>query len=324
MPTISVIVPVYKVEDYLDRCVESILAQTFTDFELILVDDGSPDSCPAMCDAWAEKDSRIKVIHKQNGGLSDARNVGFEASGGEWISFIDSDDYVHPEMLQALYDAVRKFGVKVSACGFTRTAGEPLEENPDLLANLWSAEDFYMQRNVNATVAWGKLYYHSVVLPYPMGKLHEDEFVTYRILFACEKVAVLDATLYGYYQNPNSIMGSKWNPRHLHELIAMEEQCDFLEEMGYLRLFQKRARDLVKLAAQTLERVNSMENPASYQNETTWVKNKGKQMLKRCKRKNIFDLERDGWLIKSFYPTKVRIYGLFVAARNKVARKTGK
>lgn len=232
MSTISVIVPAYKVEDYLDRCVKSILAQTYKDFELILVDDGSPDNCPAMCDAWAEKDKRIKVIHKENGGLSDARNVGFAASCGEWITFIDSDDYVHPQMLQALYGAAKKYDAKVSVCGFTRTEGEPLEENPDLTANLWSAEDFYMQRNVNATVAWGKLYHRSVVLTYPVGRLHEDEFVTYRILFTCGHVAVLDAALYGYYQNAQGIMKSEWNPRRLDKLLAYQEQVCFFHQIN--------------------------------------------------------------------------------------------
>lgn len=234
MPTISVIVPVYKVEAYLDRCIESILAQTYEDFELILVDDGSPDNCPAMCDSWAEKDSRIKVIHKKNGGLSDARNAGFEASNGVWISFIDSDDYVHPVMLQALYDAVQEHGVKISACNFTKTEGEPLVECQDLTANLWRAEDFYLQRNVNATVAWGKIYHRSIVLPYPKGKVHEDEFVTYRILFDCEQIAVLDAALYGYYSNPEGITKSKaYNQsRQINKLEAMEEQFFFFEQLG--------------------------------------------------------------------------------------------
>lgn len=229
MPKISVIVPVYKVESYLDRCVESILAQTFEDFELILVDDGSPDNCPALCDAWAEKDSRIKVIHKENGGLSDARNVGFEASAGEWITFIDSDDYVHPAMLQALYGAVAEHGVQVSACGFVKTQGEPLEETP-LEAKLWSAEDFYVQRNVNATVAWGKLYRRDTVLPYPKGKLHEDEYVTYRILFACGKIAVIDGALYGYFQNAAGITGSEWKPGRLDVWDALEQQIAFFQE----------------------------------------------------------------------------------------------
>lgn len=231
MPIISIIVPVYKVEDHLNRCVESVLAQTFSDFELILVDDGSPDGCPVLCDHWATQDTRIRVIHKENGGLSDARNVGFEASQGEWITFIDSDDYVHPAMIQALYDAVQAYGVKVSACGFVRTGGEPLEDSQDLTAKLWSAEDYYLQQYVVATVACCKLYHRSVVLPYPKGKLHEDEFVTYRILFDSERIAVLDAALYGYYQNPLGIMRSA----QLHTKKALDKHDALLEQFLFMR-----------------------------------------------------------------------------------------
>ena len=319
---LSIIIPVYNVRQWLEETVHSVLDQTFRDFELILVDDGSPDNCPAMCDAWAEKDNRIKVIHKENGGLSDARNVGFEESCGEWITFVDSDDYVHPEMLRALYDAVQKFDVKVSICGFTRTAGEPLEQDQDLKATLWSAEDLYMQRNVNATVAWGKLYRRSVVLPYPKGKLHEDEFVTYRILFACEQIAVLDAELYGYYQNPNSIMGGEWSPRHLHEFEAIEEQCDFFAKRDLTGLLRKRARDFVKGIVQTLERIESLAEASAYQKEKAWLTKKGKQMLNRYKGKQIFDLEQDGWLMIKFYPMRVKLSALLMTAKRKLFRTT--
>ena len=118
MSKISVIVPVYKVEAYLDRCVKSILDQTFEDFELILVDDGSPDRCGVMCDGWAAKDRRIRVIHKENGGLSDARNAGINAALGDWLTFIDSDDYVHPNMFQVLLDAAYISGTSVSICTY--------------------------------------------------------------------------------------------------------------------------------------------------------------------------------------------------------------
>ena len=115
-PEISVIVPVYKVEKYLNECIDSILAQTFTDFELILVDDGSPDSCPALCDAAAEKDSRVRVIHKINGGVSTARNAGLAAAQGNWIAFVDSDDRVLPQFLEKLYSAALEKNTDISMC----------------------------------------------------------------------------------------------------------------------------------------------------------------------------------------------------------------
>ena len=118
MPKLSVIVPVFKVEKYLDRCVNSILSQTFTDLELILVDDGSPDNCPAMCDAWAEKDSRVKVIHKENGGLSSARNAGVAAAQAEYIAFVDSDDWVEQDFLKTLYEAAVVYGADMVQCNY--------------------------------------------------------------------------------------------------------------------------------------------------------------------------------------------------------------
>ena len=122
MPEISIIVPVYKVEKYLDTCVRSILAQTFTDFELILVDDGSPDQCGALCDAYAVEDSRIVVIHKENGGLSSARNAGIEAARGTYIGFVDSDDYIAPDMYSFLYENMKKARAEIEN---VETDGQP-------------------------------------------------------------------------------------------------------------------------------------------------------------------------------------------------------
>lgn len=237
MPTISVIVPVYKVEAYLDRCVQSILRQTYTDFELILVDDGSPDRCGEMCDAWAEKDSRIKVIHKENGGLSDARNAGIEwaftNSDSQWLFFADSDDFLNPQALQRLMDAVMEFGVDISIGGYGETSGElPQIDEGALRPELWKSRDFFLQRNVNATVAWGKIYRKNLFaeVRYPVGKIHEDEYTTYKLLFACENVAVISAPLYAYYINQEGITKSKWSPKRLDVLGAFQERIRFFRD----------------------------------------------------------------------------------------------
>ena len=126
-PLLSIIVPVYKVENYLQKCIDSILAQTFTDFELILVEDGSPDGCPALCDAAAAKDARIRVLHQKNGGLSAARNAGLDVARGEWIGFVDSDDYIAPEMYETLYKAVQSTGADLALCDYAAVdeAGTP-------------------------------------------------------------------------------------------------------------------------------------------------------------------------------------------------------
>lgn len=305
MPTISVIVPVYKVEAYLDRCVQSILDQTYTDYELILVDDGSPDNCGAMCDAWAKKDSRIRVIHKENGGLSDARNVGFEASTGEWITFIDSDDYIHPKMLEALYHAVVEHNVKVSICGYAQTTGEPLEVT-DFTAKLWKPEDFYLQHNVNATVAWGKLYHRSTVLPYPKGKLHEDEYVTYRILFALDKIAVVDTALYGYFINSAGIIGSPWSPKRLDALRALEEQIDYFTQIGNIELRRWRIRGLMINILGQLERISVLDTPdeAGVRELKKW----GRRILRVYWRDRVITGDKDMWIYARFYPRLTNMY----------------
>ena len=245
MARISVIVPVYKVEPYIDRCVKSILTQTYTDFELILVDDGSPDNCPAMCDAWAEKDSRIVVIHQANGGLSAARNAGidwaFQHSNSEWLTFIDSDDWVHPQCLAKLLDAAAQNGVDVSVCGYAETTGEEPAVDTEKAVALWTPEDFFIEKNVNAVVAWGKLYRKDrfAEIRYPVGKIHEDEFVTYQILFAVPHIAVLSEPLYYYYQNPQGITKGSWNSKRFDAVEAIAEQIRYFETQGYHAAYQR-------------------------------------------------------------------------------------
>ena len=247
MPKISVIVPVYKVEPFIHRCVDSILAQSYADFTLILVDDGSPDSCGDICDDYAAKDSRIHVIHQKNGGLSAARNTGIDWAMGnsdsQWLAFVDSDDWVHPDYLRLLLEAAEQENCSISACGFYRSAGEPIPEDPREAFSSMEAEDYYCGECHDGitAVAWNKLYHRSVLkkLRYPVGKLHEDEFTTYRAIFAAGRIAVMPVRLYAYYQNPNGIMNAQWSPKRMHMLEAFDQQIAFAREMGYTRLLYK-------------------------------------------------------------------------------------
>lgn len=249
MPQISVIVPVYKVEPYLRRCVDSILGQTFADFELILVDDGSPDNCPVICDEYAMKDSRVHVIHQENGGLSAARNAGidwaFINSDSRWFTFIDSDDWVHSRMLESLFTTSMEQRVAVSLCGYAETSGENIEiDQCKLHGTLWKPEEFYSEQTVAATIACGKLYKRDCFsqIRYPAGKLHEDEFTTYKILFAQPKIAVISAPLYCYYHNPNSITTSVWTPRRMEVMQAFDEQMSFFAKSGFPIALKRRVR----------------------------------------------------------------------------------
>jgi len=244
MPTVSVIVPVYKVEKYIYRCVDSILGQTFSDFELVLVDDGSPDRCPAICDEYAAKDPRVHVIHQENGGLSAARNAGidwaFANSNSQWISLIDSDDWVHPEYLEQLLVGATQTELPICICGYAETGGEdPIVIPEQLTLETWRTENFFTQHNVNAVVAWGKLYRKDLFknIRYPLGKVHEDEFITHRLLFQSDTLAVIPAPLYCYYQNPEGITKVPWNPTRLHALEALEERIAYFQAYGNKTLY---------------------------------------------------------------------------------------
>lgn len=238
---ISVVVPVYKVEKYLNRCIDSILSQTFTDFELILVNDGSPDNCGEICDEYAKKDRRITVIHKENGGLSDARNAGidwaFKNSNSEWITFIDSDDWIDRRYLEILFNTAVENHVDVSVCDFLRTSNfEDTDTQENFTYQKWDVTDFFVEKNLNFVVAWGKLYKKSLFekIRYPKGKLHEDELTTYKVLFCCEGVVFIESKLYNYFINNEGIMQGKmediWDANKVNFLEAMEERTKYFKE----------------------------------------------------------------------------------------------
>jgi hypothetical protein len=229
-PKISVIVPVYKVEAYLPRCVESLLSQTYKDFEIILVDDGSPDTCPAMCDAYAKKYSNIHVLHKENGGLSDARNAGVTIAKGEYVTFVDSDDYVHPAYLEMLMQGIRQ-NADFSVCGFTEVYDGNGIENLDtsrisvtcVNAKDGLAETLY--QGFHDVSAWGILLPASLArkYPFPKGKLFEDLYTTYKFYLAAETVSFIRVPLYYYFQRKGSIMGLR-NEAFIHDLLEASDQ----------------------------------------------------------------------------------------------------
>lgn len=253
MPNISVVVPVYKVEPYLHRCIDSILAQTYSDFQLILVDDGSPDNCGKICDEYAEKDSRIYVIHRENGGLSAARNSGidwvFDGHYTEWITFIDSDDLVTLNYLEVLIDIAQNNDVNISV-GNSKHAYEGDEIKTIInygKVTVYSPERFWVTDSDLATVAWGKLYKTNLFgsIRYPEGKLHEDALTTYRLLFTQDCVTVSDAQIYIYYFSSSSIMRSDWSIKRLDALEAYAEQLLFFEQNGFKLAFMESKKNFV-------------------------------------------------------------------------------
>ncbi|MBQ3194501.1 MAG: glycosyltransferase family 2 protein [Oscillospiraceae bacterium] len=305
MPGISVIVPVYKVEPFLHRCVDSILAQTHPDFELILVDDGSPDQCGAICDAYGAQDSRVHVIHQKNGGLSAARNTGidwaFANSDSRWLAFVDSDDWVHPDYLKLLYETAQKTLCKISACGLFRTSGEAFPEEAETEAVCMSADDYYCGNTHEGltAVAWNKLYHKSLFgnLRYPIGKLHEDEFTTYLALYQAGKIGVTEKRLYAYYQNPDGIMRSQWNPRRMHVLEAFEQQIAFARENANERLLKLVAEKYIYSVYEHLE-----ASQVVYKKE---LRRKLQSALKLGRECGVFPRNRQNmWAYEAAYPVK--------------------
>lgn len=244
---ISVVVPIYNVEKFLPTCIESVVRQSYRNLELILVDDGSPDSCPSICEKYKQMDSRIKVIHKKNGGLSDARNEGLKIAKGKWVTFIDSDDYVGTDFLKELYKAAVLNKADISICDYSTVVdNNGLEKRSSSvleLSNIECLESIYHPKiHGMEFVAWGKLYsarlFKKNNIEYPVGKIHEDIFTTYKLIYAASKIAFSNYIGYFYRIRKDSIMTSRFNLKRLAILDAREEACDFFLKKGEWKVFQ--------------------------------------------------------------------------------------
>lgn len=247
MVKISIIVPIYNVEKYINKCIDSILAQTFKEFELILVDDGSTDKSGFISDGYVKKDSRVKVIHKQNGGLSSARNKGIENSCGEYLAFIDSDDYIHPKMFEILYTNTILYDSDISMCDYKMVYENKYEI--DIIKDykvkeytkLEALNDLQGKYGIRFVVAWNKLYRKKLfnILRYEEGRINEDEFIIHNLLYDSDKVIYINAKLYYYLQRENSITKSKFNPQRLDLLDAYIERIYFYKSINERELVHK-------------------------------------------------------------------------------------
>lgn len=240
MDKISVIVPVYNVEDYLEECIDSILNQTYSNLEIILVDDGSPDNCGQICDDYAKKDNRIKVIHKENGGLSDARNIGIENSIGKYITFIDSDDCVNKKYIEILYNQLINTKSDISVCSYKTFNDFYIDEDfklndTEILTRQEILLKLYGENNrINYVVSWGKLYKKKLfdTISFPKGKIHEDEYTTYKLYEECNLVSYTSLQLYYYRVRNDSIMKKKISRKRLDALQAFDEQLDYYRKQN--------------------------------------------------------------------------------------------
>ena len=245
LPLISVVVPVYRVEKYLDHCIQSIAEQTYSNLEILLVDDGSPDGSGAICDRWAARDSRIRVFHKQNAGAGAARNTALDAARGEIITFVDSDDYLHPNMFSHLC-GLMKDGVEIAECEIGITERDDLAMDDGTGAEILVCETeealrLHIQDEVFRQTPPNKLYRRECVgdIRFPEGNLIDDEFFTYKVLGNAKKLAHSSACMYAYRQQSGSAMHKPYSLRRLQGLDAK------LQRLGY---FEQRFPGLVREA----------------------------------------------------------------------------
>lgn len=247
MKKISVIVPVYNVENYIDKCIKSLLHQSIDDFEILLIDDGSTDNSGAICDEYAKKSDKVKVIHKKNRGLSSARNYGLQIAEGEFVSFVDSDDWIHKDMYLKLYKIAKKYDADIALSGYLKIYDETEEINANkdnsvkVFTNIEALNNLYNDKYKETVICCNKIFKKSLFdnIRFPMGKIHEDEFTTHKLIYKAKKIAYTNEELYFYRQRPGSIMRSEFNIKELDLLDAFKEQNKFMKNINDKDLYYK-------------------------------------------------------------------------------------
>lgn len=241
---VSVIIPIYKAEKYLSMCVDSVLNQTYQNLEVILVDDGSPDNCPAICDEYAQKDKRIRVLHQKNAGLSMARNAGLDICTGDYITFVDSDDALHVDFVARLLAACEENDAEIAVGDFMKATpaeylpkiAAPLANKPVRVVDGREANMMLYRRSewVRMVTAWGKLFRREMLEMerFPDVKLHEDEALIYKLLYRSRQVAMVDGALYLYTANQGGLMANRFTPERMTMLDILDERLAFYRENG--------------------------------------------------------------------------------------------
>lgn len=242
-PLISIIIPVYNVEKYLHRCVDSVLNQTYKNIEVILVDDGSPDGSPAICDEYEQKDSRVKVLHKQNGGLSSARNAGMAIATGEYIGFVDSDDWIEPSMYQVCYDLIEQNKADMAKVGRCISTGENNKTSNSSTPKIEIYTDkeilqYYMTTTTTTTgsyAVWRSVYRADILygLTFRDGKINEDIDFNFKAYSKCKKIVVTSQELYYYYQNIESLSNGGLKTKDFDLREAADILCDLTSKETY-------------------------------------------------------------------------------------------
>lgn len=283
LPLISVVVPVYNVEQWLERCVYSICSQSYQNLEIILVDDGSTDNSGNICDELSKIDNRIKVIHKQNGGLSDARNAGLAETRGEYISFIDSDDWIEKEFIERLLNAIQQNSCDIAGCKYRKCSSEIHENISREIEKLMIFDKIEAMSELidNAKieqVVWNKLYDRHIIqdIMFEKGKYHEDEFWSYQVIARINRYVSINYVGYNYFQRENSIMGVGYSTKRLDAIEAKNRRQKFLED-NMPELAEKGRENLIftclyhgQLAQKSLNK-NDIKKTFKYLKKIIWT-----------------------------------------------------
>lgn len=285
-PLITIVVPIYKVEAYLDKCINSIIQQTYQQLEIILVDDGSPDNCGKICDDYAKKDNRIKVIHKENGGLSDARNAGIDIAKGQYITFIDSDDYVELDYVEQLYGALTEEAqMVIGGYRVIYENGTILNQFNHLKTTLTKEETLkrMLYDDGISVSACGKLYSLNLfkAVRYPKRRLFEDAATTYRLIDLCTKISINSVPLYNYMMRNDSISQRTFNTKKMDLIDSTKEMCDYIKSK-YPNLTDACQRRMMYAYLSTLSQLamSSQAFPKEEKQLVTYVKEHGVDQLK--------------------------------------------
>lgn len=327
MAQITVMMAAYNAEPYLRRAVDSILAQTFPDFDLIITDDGSKDATGAIADAYAARDSRVHVIHQPNSGVCVTRNQcldwAYDHSDSQWVIFWDSDDWAHPEMLERMLRAAQDKHVRICACGYVETTGENPVINPEELEpRVWDPMAFYQAHYVNAIMTCCKLYHKDCYrdIRHPVDNYFDDEFVSYRMLYPEKEMVVINAPLYCYFINDTGLTKKPWTPRKLDAWVAYEAQIAFFKEKNRPELVKFRYRGYLENAMVNDREAAAAPDSPEVLKARKRIEKTVRQLLRRMWHEGCIDFWMDFDILYRFYPTLTRGYRALLEVKNRLRR----
>lgn len=330
MSKISIIIPVFRAEKFINRCLDSLIAQTFTDFEVILVNDGSPDRSGEICEKYAARDKRFVVLHQENTGQATAKNHAlnwfYQNSDSEWLSFIDSDDWVHPQYLEGMWKAKEEFGTDIAACRFVELSSRYVEfpQIETFKPVLQSAEDVYTN---NGSIIEGymvaKIYRRELLenIRFPDGKVWEDLATLYKVLLPVERIATVSDKMYYYYMNPDSTVHMGWSPKRVYELEAYEEQLEFfkhkskykkiyeLVQSNYVWTMQKQYAVIMKD-----DKMAESEKAGLQKN----IRDKLRKAIIKYHSNKLISIKNYSWAYEIAFPTYMKFYWIFRAQLKKL------